>query len=481
MRSLPIEVQSRASSPASHLANLGNGLVVPTRLSALDASFLEVETPVAHMHVGWVARFACRDDRPPPAFEELREHIAARLGVVPRYRQRLVSVPLGVHDPVWADDPDFRIENHVRWADSSDVDVLADAVMSCPLARDRPLWEMWIAQDPGGGAFTVVGKAHHCMVDGLAAMELGMALLDPEPDTPRQPPATYETRPAPAPVPLLAQAVVDRVGQQIDVARAGLGLARSPARLLATPGALTRIGRALVHAVLPFAPASSLNRPNSPSRHLANVYRPLDDLRRIKKRHHTTVNDVLLAAVAGGLRDFFAERGEDAVDLKSMVPVSVRGHDGTGALGNRVAFLFAKLPCAEPDPVARLRQINTVTSQRKAAHEAEGSDAALRALGHVPRTLQRAASHLVASSWAFNLVVSNIPGPKQPVYMLGCELTHAFPVVPLAEGHALSVGMTTVQGAACLGLYADRQALPDVDRLAEHVDGAIDELLELSR
>jgi WS/DGAT/MGAT family acyltransferase len=455
--------------------------VASTRLSALDASFLEVETPAAHMHVGWVAHFTGGDGRPTPGFDELREHIARRLRVAPRYRQRLLSVPLGVHDPVWADDPDFRIESHVLHADSSDVSVVADAVMSRPLERDRPLWEMWIAEDGYDGGFAIVGKAHHCMVDGLAALELGMALLDPEPDAPREPPAPYETRPAPAPVPLLARAVVDRVGQQLDVARAGLGLARSPKRLLATPGDLKRVGRALAHTMLPFAPASVLNRPSSPARHLAVLCRPLEELRRIKNRHHTTVNDVLLAAVAGGLRGFLAERGEEAVDLKSMVPVNVRCNGAAGALGNRIAFLFTELPCAEPDALGRLLKINATTGRRKAEHEAEGSDAALQALAHAPRTLQRAASHLVASPHAFNLVVSNIPGPAQPLYMMGCELTHAYPVVPLAEGHALSIGMTTVQSAACLGLYADRETLPDVDRLAGHVDSAIDELLDLSR
>jgi diacylglycerol O-acyltransferase len=451
-----------------------------TRLSALDASFLEVETPAAHMHVGWVAHFSGCDDRPLPGFEELREHIAGRLDVAPRFRQRLASVPLGIHAPEWADDPDFRVENHVLRARFSDVRAVADEVMSRPLARDRPLWEMWITED--GEGFTVVGKAHHCMVDGLAALELGMALLDVDPDAPRDRSAPRETRPAPAALPLVARAVADRLGQQLDVARAGLALARSPKRLLRTPAEVTRVGRAMAHAIVPFAPASSLNRPSSPLRHLARMSRPLDDLRRIKTRHRTTINDVLLAAVAGGLRGFFAERGDAAVDLKSMVPVNVRDADAdaAGALGNRIAFLFTELPCAEPDPVRRLRKVNAVTAQRKAAHEAEGSDAALRALAHGPRALQRVASHLVASPFVFNLVVSNIPGPPQPLYLLGCELTRAYPVVPLAAGHALSVGMTTVQHEACLGLYADRQALPDVDRLARHLDNAIDELLDLS-
>jgi WS/DGAT/MGAT family acyltransferase len=360
------------------------------------------------------------------------------------------------------------------------VGAVADAVMSRPLARDRPLWEMWIAEDGDGDGFAVVGKAHHCMVDGLAALELGLALLDPDPDASREPPGAQERMPAPAPIPLLARAVVDRVGQQLDVARAGLGRARSPGRLLATPAEITRAGRALVHAIVPVAPASPLNRPSSPSRHLAILCRPLEHLRRIKNRHHTTVNDVLLAAVAGGLRSFFAERGEAAIDLKSMVPVSVRGQNAAGALGNRISFLFTHLPCAEPDPLVRLRRIHAVTARLKAAREAEGSDAALQALAHAPRPVQRAASHLVASPSAFNLVVSNIPGPTQPLYMLGCELTHAYPVVPLAEGHALSIGMTTIQHGACMGLYADRETLPDVDRLAVHIASAIDELLDLS-
>jgi diacylglycerol O-acyltransferase / wax synthase len=452
----------------------------PQRLSALDASFLAVESPSAHMHVGWAATFAAPEHGPRPGFDALFAHIAGRLGRAPRFRQRLAPDALGLSAPLWIDAEDFDPAEHIHRSAAERLEDLADAVLSEPLRRDRPLWEFWLAPDLADGSIGLVGKAHHCMVDGLAAFELGMALLDPERDPRREPPAAYEARPAPAAVPLLARAVVDRVGETLGVARAGLGLARSPTRLRATPGELTRVGRALAHAILPFAPASALNGASSPSRHLASLRRPLDDLRRIKKRHHTTVNDVLLAAVAGGLRAFFVERGEAAVDLKSMVPVSVRGDDGAGALGNRIAFLFAELPCAEPDPLARLLKINAVTARRKAAHEAEGSDAAMRALAHVPRTLQRAASHLVASPRTFNLVVSNIPGPPQPLYMLGCELTHAYPVVPLANGHALSIGMTSIQGEACLGLYADRQTLPDVDRLAGHLDSAIDELLELS-
>jgi diacylglycerol O-acyltransferase / wax synthase len=451
------------------------------RLSALDASFLEVESPAAHMHVGWVARFASREDRRAPGVEELREHIADRVAAAPRYRQRLVSVPLAVHDPVWSDDPDFRIERHVLAAASSEVGEVADAVMSRPLARNRPLWEMWIVGDAEGGGFALVGKAHHCMVDGLAAVELGMALLDPAPDHPSEARAAWEAESTPAPLALLTQALRDRVSEQLSVVRAAYGLVRSPRRLRDVPGGITRVGRAVAHSIMPLAPPSVLNRPSSPARHLAMLRRPLDDLRQIKTHHHTTVNDVLLATVAGGLRGFVAERGEAPVNLKTMVPVSVRGDAGDGELGNRISFLFTELPCAEAEPLVRLMTINKVTARCKAADEPAGSDAALQALGHAPRMLQHAASRLAASPRAFNLVVSNIPGPRLPLYMLGCELKEVYPVVPLAAGHALSIGMTTVQRDACFGLYADREALPEADRLAGHIDGAIDELLELSR
>ena len=452
-----------------------------SRLSALDTSFLEVESPAAHIHVGWVARFAGRVGRRAPSVDELRDHIADRLAAAPRYRQRLVPVPLGVHDPMWSDDPDFRIERHVLGAASSDVGEVADAVMSEPLARDRPLWEMWVVDDPEGGGFALVGKAHHCMVDGLAAVELGTVLLDPEPDPAAESQPAPEAGSTPAAVGLLARAVLDRASEQLSMARAVIDLARSPRRLRDVPAAMTRIARALGHSIVPLAPPSVLNRPSSPVRHLAMLRRPLDDLRQIKAHHHTTVNDVLLAAAAGGLRGFLAERGDAPDNLKTMVPVSVRGDADDGELGNRISFLFTELPCAEAEPLVRLMTINKVTARSKAADEPAGSDAALRALGHAPRMVQHAASHLVASPRVFNLVVSNIPGPRLPLYMLGCELEEVYPVVPLADGHALSIGMTTVQGEACFGLYADREALPDADRLAGHIDAAIDELLELSR
>jgi WS/DGAT/MGAT family acyltransferase len=216
----------------------------------------------------------------------------------------------------------------------------------------------------------------------------------------------------------------------------------------------------------------------SPLRHLAATKRSLDDLRSIRRTFGTTVNDVVLAVTAGALRRFLERRGESPGRLKAMVPVSVRvdGED----LGNRISFMFVALPLEEPDPVQRLRQVHLATSERKDAGEPEGADSALKSFAYAPRAIQRVLSHAVASPRMFNLVVSNIPGPSEPLYMMGCKLEEAYPVVPLADGHALAVGVTTICDQACFGLYADRRALPDADLLAEDLDAAVEELLELS-
>src|SRR5436190_12337082 len=204
----------------------------PTRLSALDASFLAAETPTAHMHVGWAAVFDPPDDGPPPTFEQLRDHIAARLDRAPRYRQRLAFVPFGVHDPVWVDDDKFDIDEHVLKEPVSSIDDLAAVAMSSPLERSRPLWEVWISPRLQDGRVGVVGKVHHAMVDGLAAVELGSLLLDPDPAPPAPPCPKWKPEPAPSPLERLARGVADRAAQQ-------LGLAALPARIIAKPGRLS--------------------------------------------------------------------------------------------------------------------------------------------------------------------------------------------------------------------------------------------------
>ena len=448
-----------------------------TRLTALDASFLEVESSTAHMHVGWASVFAPPTDRRPPVFTELRDHVEERLGRAPRYRQKLAEVPLGVCEPVWVDDPDFDIAHHVHRARSGDFSEVADAVMSTPLDHDRPLWELWIADSLDDGRIGVVGKVHHCMVDGIAAVELATLLLDPSPEP--EPPEPDDWRPErmPAGLDLLAAGVFDRVREAARLAWLPLEIARRPARLLELLDTGARAARAARHSLMP-APPSALNEPISPRRHLASARRPFSDLHAIKRRHGASVNDVLLACAAGGVRRLLQGRGETPGPLKAMVPVSVRGGDEASELGNRISFVFVDLPCDEPDPVRRLASVKASMGERKEGHEPEGAQAMLDAVAYAPRTVQHAVSHAAASPRAFNLVVSNIPGPEVPLYMLGCEMEEVYPVVPLADGHAVSIGLTTVNDQAFLGIYADRESLPDADLLATGIAESIDELLD---
>jgi diacylglycerol O-acyltransferase / wax synthase len=449
------------------------------RLSGLDASFLDVEGPTAHMHVGWASTFSPPDDGPRPSFEELRDHIAGRLGRAPRYRQKLAPVPFDVDEPVWVDDEDFDPARHILRARSAALDDVVEEVMSHPLERDRPLWEMWIAERLEDGRVGMVGKAHHCMVDGIAAVELTSVLLDPSPEPEEPGPDGWRPQAEPGPGELLSEGLGRRARDAVALAGFPLRLARSPQRLFDLPGAALRTGRTLARAAVPLAPESPLNAPSSSQRHLARLCRPLEDLRAVKRRFHTTVNDVLLAACAGGLRSFLAGRGDEPRDLKVMVPVNVRDeHDEEG--GNRISFLFVELPCSEPDPVERLVRVHADVSGQRKDEDPERADSAIKAVEHAPRPVQRLVSQAVASPRLFNLVVSNIPGPRMPLWMLGCRLEDAYPVVPLAESHALSIGMTTVGDQACFGFYADRQTLPDADLLAEHVNAALDELIELS-
>jgi WS/DGAT/MGAT family acyltransferase len=449
-----------------------------TRLSALDASFLEVETPTAHMHVGWAAVFDPPESRQRPGFDELLAHIGGRMSRAPRYRQRLAEVPLGAADPVWIDDPGFRVERHVRHSRQGDLSSLIDDVMSRRLRRDRPLWELWIADRLEDGRIGVVGKAHHCMVDGLAAVEMATLMLDPEPDPPDLEPDSWTPADPPGGLGLLAGGLADRARTLLGMATTPVRMATNPREALRLPALAARTGRAVADSARPGSGRSRFTGRSSPLRHLGTATRPLDDLRETARARGASVNDVLLAAVAGGVRAFELERDGTPTPLKTMVPVSVRppSSNGDGEFGNRIAFVFVDLPCTEPDPLRRLEAVAEEMGTRKESGEPEGADALLRLLAYVPRTIQHAFSRLASSPRTFDITVSNIPGPREPLWMLGCELREAYPVVPMADSHAVSIGLTTVRDDVFLGVYADREALPEADRLAILIDRSFDEL-----
>jgi WS/DGAT/MGAT family acyltransferase len=313
------------------------------------------------------------------------------------------------------------------------------------------------------------------MVDGLAALELSSALLDPTPGPTGCEPDQWCAAPEPRSEQVLARGLRDRFGQQLGLLRWPLRAAASPAQAArqSVAGAV-RVTNALSHS-LRGAPSSVLNGPLSPLRALAWTQRPLADLQLVKRAHGTTVNDVMLAAVAGGMRAYLTRLGEKPVALKAMVPVSVRSPGDR--LGNHISFVFAALPCDDPRPLGRLYKVHVSMSERKRDGEPEGTDLALKAAAHAPGPLQQTLARLITSPRTFNLVVSNIPGPAEPLYMLGSRLEAVYPVVPLADHHAVSVGMTTVRGQACFGVYADPETLPDVHVLANDIDDAITELL----
>jgi WS/DGAT/MGAT family acyltransferase len=449
------------------------------RLSPLDAAFLALESEHAPMHVGWAALFAPPVEGPRPSFQAIRAHIEGRLGRAPRYRQKLAEVPLGLDDPVWVDDPHFDIAMHVRRARGGDFGRLVDEIMSTSLDHDRALWELWIAEDLDDGQIGVIGKAHHCLVDGLAAVELMGLLLDAGAETETDPPEEWTPAPSPGALELVAGALSHQAEQALGLARVPFSWARDPARLLDLPGHARRAALATAHTLLPLAAPSPLNGPMAAARHLACRTRPLDDLKLVKTYFGTTVNDVLLSASAGALSTLLEHRHEPAQEVKAMVPVSIEQPDDRW--GNGIAFLFVVLPCGETNAVWRLREIHVAMRQRKRDREPEGSGTLLDALGYAPRAVRRVASRVLASSQVSNLTISNIPGPRVPVYLMGCEVTNAYPVVPLTDGHGISIGMTTVSGRACIGVYAQAELAEDAEFVAGEIEREIDELVELAR
>jgi WS/DGAT/MGAT family acyltransferase len=458
---------------------------MPERLSAIDGSFLRVETPNAHMHVAWSATFAVPAGGSRPTLERLRRSIAGRLEHLRRFRRRLAYPPPGMGEPFWVDDPDFDIGRHVLMLGMPNTEIddrsfafLCDGVLSAPLARDRPLWEVRLAPRIAHGRCGLVAKFHHALVDGKAAVEAALLLFDTEADVAPAIPAPWrpESRPG------TARLAVDALASG---AEDSLRAARSAARLAAAPvGGASRIAGTLRRAALAAgedllrpAPSSLLNRRIGPRRTLVRHSVPLKDVQRARGGDGATLNDVCLATVAGALRELAFARGESPRPLKAMVPVSVRQSEEAGALGNRITLAFVRLPLDEPDPRTRLVRVRTATAAFKRANRPAGTEAVLGTLGLLPDSLRGVAARAVASPRVYNLTISNVPGPPVPLYMLGAELLEAHPVVPIAEGHALSVGIFTHLEKLHFGLYADPDAFSQVSQLPQTLDASLRDLL----
>jgi diacylglycerol O-acyltransferase len=453
---------------------------MPARLSFLDGSFLRVESPSAHMHVGWKATFRPAAGRPPLTVEAVRALVSARLGLATRFRQRLAFPPAGMAEPVWVDDERFDLVHHVRGLGEAQgtltrarFDMLADRVLSEPLDRTRALWRLHIAPRLADGTIGMVMKIHHAMVDGKSAVELGLLLLDVDPDAPAPEPVDdWKAAPAPRGARLAVDAVLEAGAESLRMVRGAFRLAASP-RLA---GTLSRATLSLREDLLRPAPASYVNVPIGPGRTLVGHVTRLEPLLEAKRRHGVTLNDVALSCVAGALRQLALTHGVLPRPLKVMVPVSVREPEEAAALGNRISVTFIDLPVHLRDPIERLRATHAETTEFKREGRAAGGETVIGALGLLPGPLKTRAATLAASERVYNLTVSNVPGPRVPMYLLGAELLEAFPVVPIAEGHALSIGMFSYRDRLCFGGYADPTALPVARELPGALNAAILEL-----
>ncbi|MFN2388004.1 MAG: wax ester/triacylglycerol synthase family O-acyltransferase [Actinomycetota bacterium] len=451
------------------------------RLSVLDELFLHLEGPNTHMHVGGAAIF----EGPPPPYEEFLEGVARRLQMVPRFRQRLAFVPFGLGRPVWVDDAHFNIEYHVRHTampppgDDAKLKNLTARIMSQQLDRTKPLWEMWFAKGLTGDRFALISKTHHCLVDGVSGADIMSVLMDPSPEPAAIADEPWTPRPEPTKEELLADAVRERVTSPVEAVRSIQSALMDPKGL---PNQVLEGAKALgafLGGTLDFAPASSLNQPIGPHRRFETVLADLGEIKRVKNSLGGTVNDVVLAVVAGGLRHLLQARGEsvDDLELRAMVPVSVRADGDRGALGNRVASLWAPLPVHERDPVARLHVVSERMKDLKVSGQAVGAEI-LTTLGeYAPPTILAQAARLVARQRAYNLTVTNVPGPQIPLYMSGRRMQEVYPVLPLIDNTSLGVALLSYNGTIGFGLLADFDTVPDLGVLAEGIEKSLAELL----
>lgn len=452
------------------------------RLSRLDASFLYLEEPGTPRHVGGVLVLAA----PPGGVDALAALVEARLSLVPRYRQRVAEVPGHLAEPVWVDDPEFDIAYHLRRSGlprpgtEAQLLDLVSRLTSQPLDRNRPLWEAYLVEGLPDGRVAVVTKTHPALVDGLSAIDIGQVLLDVEPDAATPIPDRWVPDRPPTGVELVWAALDEyvRPSAAVETVRAAVTDVRSTAaRATGIAGGLLRTAR---KAVLPVSD-SPLNVPVGRSRRVAVARVDLDDVKRIRKGHGGTVNDVLLNVVTGALREWLLSRGQPVVagtSVRALVPLSMQDDDAVQS--GRVSSYLVDLPVGESNPWVRLTRLSYAMRATAARSRSVGADSLIALTGFAPPTLHalgaRAARGL--SRRLFNLIVTNVPGPQVPLYAAGGQMLEVFPVVPLARGQGLSIGMTSYNGRVFFGLNADLDGVGDVDILADLIEQEVSGLLE---
>jgi diacylglycerol O-acyltransferase / wax synthase len=452
------------------------------RLTGLDAAFLHLESGGAHMHVAAVMVF--EGER--PAHADLVEHVERRLHLVPRYRQKLAFVPYGQGRPKWVDDPHFNLRYHVRHTalprPGTDVELkrLAGRLFAQPLDRQKPLWELWLVEGLDKGRFAVLSKTHHALVDGVSGVDIASVLFDAaaEPSEPVDPPPAWVPRPEPSSSELLAEALLERATVPAEAIRGLRALTRAPRQAAAKLAEAAAGVGALAWAGVNPAPPSRFNVEIGPHRRYTWVDADLDRFKAIKNGLGGTLNDAVLASVTLALGAFLRHEGEDTegLVLKAMVPVSVRVDTERGALGNRVAAMYAALPVGLTDAAEVFAAIHAEMGQLKSSGQAVGAQRLTEIADFAPTTIMSQAARLQARQRLFNLVVTNVPGPQVPLYLLGRPLAGLYPVVPLAQRQALGIAIMSYDGRLGFGLMGDFDAMPRLEALGQDLERAIDAL-----
>jgi len=435
------------------------------------------------MHVASTTLF----EGPAPRYTEFRDHIDSRLHLVPRFRQKLRFVPFGMGRPVWVDDPHLNLAYHVRHTalpepgSEQQLRVLAARIFSQQLDRSKPLWELWLIEGLKGDRFAIVGKTHHAMVDGVSGVDITTVLFDTEqePTETSKPLERWIPEPEPSRAQLLAEALVQRALDPREVVRGVRRVVRGPRRALrrATEAALAAGSFAWTGIA---APPSPFNFEVGPHRRFAWVRASLADMKQVKNELGGTVNDVILAAVAGALGRYLRSRGHSTaeVELRAMVPVSVRTSEQQGALGNRVTSMMAPLPVWCEDPARRMEIVKQSMGDLKQSKQALGATLLTQLADFAPPTVAGQAAPLQARQRFFNLVVTNVPGPQFPLYLMGGRMERVFPMVPLAKNQGICVGIMSYDGQVNFGLIGDYDGMPDLDDLAKDLETSIAELIE---
>jgi len=456
----------------------------PDRLTALDSTFLHLEdNSTAHMHVASVMVFEGTAPKP----QELVDHIVSRLHLVPRYRQRLAFVPYDQGRPVWTDDPHFNPRYHIRHtalpkpADEEALKRLAGRLFSQRLDRSKPLWEIWLVEKMAGERFALIAKTHHALVDGISGVDITTVLFDtaPDPVPTSRPPVPWTASPLPGSAKLLGEALRERATMPSEMARGARRLLRAPRRAASQLlGGLANIGATTIAGVRAPAPESPFNVEIGPHRRYTFIDADLGQFKAIKDSLGGTLNDVVLATVTLGLGRYLRREGHETegLELKAMVPVSVRADRDRGALGNQVAAMWAPLPVGVQNPSECLQQIARAMESLKASGQAVGAQVLTNLAGFAPPTILSQAARLQARQRFFNLVVTNVPGPQFPLYVLGRRLQVLYPVVPLARRQALGIAVMSYDGHLGFGLLGDFDALPELEAIAVDMKWAIAQL-----